>query len=306
MLYEIASAPLRPPIDRFARSFLEVSSGHPIDFTQPIGEPAVVPAESLSWVIFKNPITLFIGGVAGVLLELAEPRVRDGVWQNTSFRSDPLDRLKRTGMAAMVTVYGPKSRAEAMIAGVVRMHERVIGETSDGEPYRASDPELLDWVQATAGFGFMEAWHRFVRPLDRGERDRLLREAQPAARLYGAIGAPSSQAALDDLFDDHRGTLVASPIVGEFLQIMRKVPAFPGPAHPLQRMLLKAAIDILPGWVRRRIGLDGEQKLTIGEGLTVRAAAATMERLVLPSLPAVQACRRLGLPDDYLYRGARG
>jgi uncharacterized protein (DUF2236 family) len=34
--------------------------------------------------VFKNPVTLFIGGVGAVLLELAEPRVRDGVWGHST------------------------------------------------------------------------------------------------------------------------------------------------------------------------------------------------------------------------------
>jgi hypothetical protein len=34
----------------------------------------------------------------------------------------------------------------------------------------------------------------------------------------------------------------------------------------------------------------------------VRAACATADRLILRSGPPVQSCRRLGLPDDYLYR----
>ncbi|WP_367117511.1 oxygenase MpaB family protein, partial [Mesorhizobium sp.] len=63
---------------------------------------------------------------------------------------------------ALVTVYGPRTQAKAMIEGVVRIHGRVSGQTSEGEPYHATDPELLDWVQATAGFGFMEAYHVYV------------------------------------------------------------------------------------------------------------------------------------------------
>ena len=80
----------------------------------------------------------------------------------------------------MVTVYGPRSKAEAMIAGVVRRHERVTGWTSAGEPYHANDPELLDWVQATAGFGFTEAYHAYVRSLTADEREALFTEALPS------------------------------------------------------------------------------------------------------------------------------
>jgi uncharacterized protein (DUF2236 family) len=54
--------------------------------------------------MFKNPVAGFFGGVTAVLLEFDEPPVRDGVWQHSSFRADPLNRLRRTGLAAMVTV----------------------------------------------------------------------------------------------------------------------------------------------------------------------------------------------------------
>ena len=109
--------------------------------------------DSVSWRIFKNPVSLFVGGVAAVILELAEPRVRSGVWEYTGFRTDPALRIRRTGLAAMITVYGPRSAAEAMIAMVRRLHERVRGTTPAGVSYHANDPELLNWVQATAALG---------------------------------------------------------------------------------------------------------------------------------------------------------
>jgi uncharacterized protein (DUF2236 family) len=59
------------------------------DFTRPAREPALVPADSVSWQIFKNPLALFVGGVAAVILELADPAVRTGVWEHTDFRRDP-------------------------------------------------------------------------------------------------------------------------------------------------------------------------------------------------------------------------
>src|SRR6202040_1559136 len=96
---------------------------------------------SVSWRVFKNPLSLFIGGVTAVIMELAEPRVRTGVWEHTSFRVDPIRRLRRRGFAAMVTIYGARSTAEAMIARVRRMHDMVAGTTPSGEPYCANDPE---------------------------------------------------------------------------------------------------------------------------------------------------------------------
>ncbi|MER9020443.1 oxygenase MpaB family protein [Mesorhizobium sp. M0898] len=294
--------PLERRVDTLAQSFMRQRLGSQMDFSTPEGEPALLPPNSVSWRIFKNPVAVFIGGVTAVLLELAEPRVRDAIWQHSSFRSLALRRLQRTGLAALVTVYGPRSKAKAMIEDVVRMHGRVSGRTSEGEPYHATDPELLDWVQATAEFGFMEAYHTYVHRLHFFERDAMFAEARPVALLYGAVGAPTSQAELYALFDVMRQRLVASPIVSEFLEIMEEVPALPGVARPLQRPLLKAAVEILPQWVRKRLELGDRWTLKPWERAVVKTTAAICDSTVLHSSPAVQSCRRLGLSESYLYR----
>ena len=290
--------------DRIGAAVLELtlpSNAPAIDFTTPVGEEALAGPDSVAWQVFKNPVALFIGGVAAVILELAEPRVRTGVWEHSSFRADPVGRLRRTGLAAMITVYGARSMAEEMIAAVVRRHGKVTGHTPDGGAYHANDPDLLDWVQATASFGFVEAWRRYVRPLSREDLDRYYAEARPGARLYGAVSAPTSEAARRALFEAMRPRLEPSPIVLEFLDIMRDAPAFPAPMRPLQRMLIRAAIDTTPGWARELLGLT-EEGLRPWELPQVLLAAALSERLMLPSSPAVQSCIRLGLPPDYLYR----
>ena len=289
-------------IDAAARELLQPKGGRPVDFTRPRGEAALVAPDSVSWRIFKNPVSLFIGGVAAVILELAEPSVRTGVWEHSSFRTDPARRLQRTGLAAMVTVYGARSTAEAIIAGVVRIHDKIQGETPAGQAYRANDVTLLTWVHATAGFGFAEAYSRYVRPLSRQERGRLYQEGASAARLYGALDAPTSDAALHALFESMRKRLEPSPILFEFLDIMRHAPAFPMPLRPMQRILVRAAVEMTPEWVRRRLGLTASYGLRPWETPLVREAGGLSDRIMPRSSPAVQSCLRLGLPADYLYR----
>ena len=82
----------------------------------------------------------------------------------------------------MVTIYGARSTAEAMIAGVRRMHDRIAGLTPTGKAYRANDPELLNWVQGTAAYGFLQAYHAYVRPLSDLERDRYYAEGSSACQ----------------------------------------------------------------------------------------------------------------------------
>ncbi|MEZ6012365.1 MAG: oxygenase MpaB family protein, partial [Hyphomonas sp.] len=125
--------------------------GWKVDFLNPPGEPAFAGPDSVSWQVFKNPIALAIGGVAAVLLEFADARIRSGVWDHSVFKTDPIGRSKRTGTAAMVGVYGPQAAARRVIQGVTNMHSKVQGTTPSGEAYKALDVELLDWVSATAG-----------------------------------------------------------------------------------------------------------------------------------------------------------
>jgi uncharacterized protein (DUF2236 family) len=269
------------------------------DFLRPVGEAALVSPDSVSWRVFKNPLSLFIGGVAAVIMELAEPRVRTGVWEHTTFRVDPLRRLRRTGLAAMVTIYGSRGKAEDMIARVRRMHDRVAGSTPGGELYCANDPELLDWVQGTAAYGFLQAYHQYVRPLSVLERDRYYAEGMLAASLYGA-SASTSEAALETRFESMSNRLERSGILFEFLAIMRSAPILPLPLRPLQPLLIRAAVDLTPRWLQTIVGLT-EHGLNAWEAGMVRQAGAFADRLVLETNPAVQACRRMRLPPNYLY-----
>ena len=178
----------------------------------------------------------------------------------------------------------------------------VAGTTPSGQAYRASDPELLNWVQGTAAYGFLQAYHAYVQPLSPSERDRYYAEGVRAAALYGATGAPKSKAELEILFQATADRLERSDIVLEFLAIMRSAPILPLLLRPAQNLLTRAAVDLMPGWARTILGINGDG-LCGWEAEVVRQAGIVMDRLVLESNPAVQACRRMHLPADYVYVG---
>ena len=291
--------PLRSGLEAATRALFDLGDQSSADFLRPLGEAALVSPHSVSWRVFKNPLSLFIGGVAAVIMELAEPRVRTGVWEHTTFRIDPIRRLRRTGLAAMVTIYGARGMAEAMIARVRRMHDRVAGSTPAGKAYRATDPELLNWVQGTAAYGFLQAYHAYVRPLSDLERDRYYAEGTLAASLYGASAA-TSEAALEMRFEAMANQLERSDILFEFLAIMRSAPILPLPLRPVQPLLIRAAIDLTPYWLRRIVGLT-DHGLDAWEAGVVRQIGALADRIVLETNPAVQACRRMRLSANYLY-----
>lgn len=285
---------LTRPVQRRVADLIYPPGTQPADFLAPQGEPALVAADSVSWRVFNNPVAMIVGGVTAVLLELAEPRVRTGVWNHTTFRDRPLLRLQRTGYATMMTVFGARSRTEAMIRRINEGHARIAGHTPQGTPYRASDVDLLTWVQATATFGFLHAYVSCVRELPAIERDQFYAEGAASAHLYGVASPPGSEQEFEALLERVAPQLEPSDIVLEFLAIMQRVPLLPAPLRGLQRLLIRAAVQTLPPQAKRLLGLDGDAwAMKAWHWKLVRTLGRAADHLTLNNLPAMLARQRL-------------
>jgi uncharacterized protein (DUF2236 family) len=281
---------------------IESYLGWKVDFEHPRGAPAFCGPNSVSWRIFKNPFALAIGGIAAVLLEFADARIRSGVWDHSTYKDDPIGRSHRTGMAALIGVYGPQDAARRVVQGVTNMHARVSGETPGGERYRALDPALLDWVAATASYGFITAYDRFVTRLGENEKRSFYIEAQPVARLYGVETPLTSDADFDLRLRALLPRFAPHPIIGEFLASVEHAPRQLGLPRTLGRAVARAAVAILPSEVRERLKLGAGYDLSPLANTALRTMAALAERAPILSAPPAQACRRLGLPGNFLYR----
>ena len=280
--------------------------GWQVDFANPPGAAAYTGPDSVSWRVFKNPIALAIGGVAAVLLEFADARIRSGVWDHSTYKVDPVGRSQRTGMAAMIGVYAPRDVARRVIQGVTNMHARVEGKTPSGESYTALDVELLDWVSATAGWGFLNAYDQFVAPLSDADKQRFFTEALPVAALYGVKHAPRNDADFLAMLDALVPRFEPHPIVREFLEIFASGPGALGMPTFLRRAMACASVSLLPPIVRDKLELGSEYDLSPFARSALKTLGALAERVpVLPAPPA-QACLRLGLPADFLYRSQAG
>lgn len=289
-------------MDGFARDLLAPPRGmEAIRFDTPKGAPSLFAPDSVTWRVMKNPVTLMIGGITAVLLELAEPRVRTGVWEHTNFRHDPVGRIRRTGYAALASTYAPGDQARALIARINAMHTRVSGVTPAGVAYRADDPELLAWVYATAQFGFVEAYHRYARKLSDAERDAYYAEAAPVSALWGVREPARSAADVDALFQRMRPKLERHAIVFEFLEIMARAPLLPRLARHLQALTIRAATDLLPAWACDLLGLR-YRRLDFASETLLRALSAAADRIAPRDTPPALACKRMGLRVGFLYR----
>ena len=278
--------------------------GWKVDYGSPVGEPALHHPSSVQWRIFKNPVALGIGGVAAVLMEFADPRIRSGVWDHSTYKADPIGRSMRTGVAALVGCYGPESAAKRVIQGVTNMHAKVKGATPSGEAYSALDTELMDWVAATAGYGFATAYDRFVAPLSEADKARFYRDGAAVTRLYGVKETPGSTADFLRMMEARASRFEPHPIVEEFLATIQSGKAAPGAPGFLHRALARAAVSILPPLIRDKLALGSKYDLTTRSWLALKVAGALAERLADPKSPACQASIRLGLPHDFLYRSA--
>ncbi|HEY8616348.1 oxygenase MpaB family protein [Phenylobacterium sp.] len=266
------------PADRAARLLDRTLAGPGAgrtNYLEPKGDPGFFGPDSMAWKVHANPIALAIGGVAAVILELAEPRVRSGVWDHSIFRTDPLTRMQRTGEATLITTYGPTKAAQARVDMVTRMHARVSGVTPEGQAYTALEPELMTWVHITAGWGFLNAYRRYVEPgMSLADQDRYHAEGGRLGRAFGAVDPPGSVAEVDAWFDRMRPKLVPHPIIGEFLHIVSTTSPLGLAGRALQPLVVQAAIDLLPRDLVRKLELPAN-------GLGLAAAKPLLRGLAL-------------------------
>lgn len=273
-----------------------------IDFLNPAGDAGLSGPGSVSWRVSANPVALGVGGIAAVILELAEPAIRAGVWDHSTFKVDPIRRMENTGLAAMAVTYGPTKAAQLTFDRVTRMHQRVSGLTHEGKPYEAMDPELLTWVHVTAAWGFLNAFIRHVDPrLSRADQDRYYAEGEVVGKSFGAQWVPTSVAEVEAYMREMGPRLYANETIHEFLALVRNATPIGAAGKPVQRLFAAAAIDLLPDWLQKQTGVD----ISPITRMTLRPALRTLARTArfaqrFADGPPQQACRRMGVSTDCL------
>jgi uncharacterized protein (DUF2236 family) len=244
----------------------------------------------MAWRVHANPFVLAVGGIAAVVLELAEPRVRAGVWDHSNFRADPLRRMRRTAQAALLTTFGPTAAAQAGIEAVDRRHARVTGTTPDGEPYSARDSELADWVHVTAGYGFLTAYRRLLAPrLPPEEADRYWAEGREVAAAYGAGDPPASHAQALAAIRAMKPRLRPSPVIGEFLDLVSRASPLGAPGRPLQALVVQSALACLPPWAIGQLVLPDRPVRGAGAVAAAKTFALAARATPLPIVSAAYA-----------------
>ena len=224
---------------------------------RPDGDHGLFGPGSASWVVHGDFSSMVIGGVSALLMQMLHPAALAGVWDHSGFRRDMAGRLKRTARFVGVATYGSTDQVAAAVARVRRVHGRVRGHLPDGTPYAADDPALLTWVHAAEVDAFLRAHLRYRDPWFPGaEQDRYLREQAQLARMLGAADVPESRGALAAYFARVRPALRADARTRAVSRLMLAQPSPSLATAPANAVMLRAGVELLPGWARRMHGLS--------------------------------------------------
>lgn len=200
--------------------------------------------------------SMFPGGVAALLLQSLHPKAMAGVAGHSGYRGDPWGRLQRTSHFLATTTFGTVEDAERAIARVRGIHERVRGKDDRGEPYRASDPDLLRWVHVAEAFSFLGAYQRYgSEPLTEAESDRYVEQAAVVARRLGATDVPTDVAGLLAALEEYRPVLRASDDARDAARFLLLDPPLPWAARPGYGLIASGGVAMLPDWARRELRL---------------------------------------------------
>jgi uncharacterized protein (DUF2236 family) len=219
-------------------------------------DTALFPPDSMIWRVHGDVVSMMVGGVSALLLQMLHPAVLAGVWDHSNFRTDMLGRLRRTARFIAATTYGERAEAETAIARVRAVHSHIGGTLPDGTPYRADDPSLLAWVHVSEAWSFLAAWQHYGdRRLTLAQEDLYHAEFASIGSALGADALPRNRAGTNQALRDIQPALIADGRTREVARlVLDQTPSNPL-AIPLQRTIAQAAVDLLPSWARRMHGL---------------------------------------------------
>lgn len=217
---------------------------------------ALFAADSVAWRVNGDIVTMMIGGVSGLLLQMLHPAVLAGVWDHSDFRSDMHGRLRRTAKFIAVTTYDHAEHGIAAIDRVRGIHDRIGGVLPDGAPYRVSDPALLAWVHVTEAISFLNAWIRYAEPdMPRADQDQYFAEMAIVAERLGADPIPRDRASAEALIQSMRPSLRADARTREVAQLVLNQSVGAALTDAASAVIMQAGVDLLPDWAQRMHGL---------------------------------------------------
>ncbi|MFD4370244.1 oxygenase MpaB family protein [Streptomyces sp. NPDC058486] len=214
--------------------------------------------------VVHGDASMYVGGLAALLLQSLHPVAMAAVWAHSGFQGDPWGRLQRTSTFLAETTFGTAADAERAMERVRTVHARVTGTTPGGVAYRASDPALLSWVHLAETCCFLRAYQRYGKAgLPPARRDGYVADMASVARRLGIPDPPRTEAALVGALECRRGELAATDESAGTARYLLAAPPLPWPARLPYALLAAAAVDLLPPWARRLVPLPVHIRLLL-------------------------------------------
>ena len=230
---------------------------------------------SMAWRISRE-VLLGLIVLRALFMQVAHPKVAQGVADHSDFRRRPVQRALSTFRSQQKIVFGSCEEAIEALMRIYARHTQVRGRVSaapaalDSPDYDANDPALLLWVYATLIDSMFYAYRTFLPDLSSAEWDAFYEEGKLFARLIG-IPEDHTPPTLDD-FNRWMSAKIASeeitiiPVAKEISASLLSLPV--RLATPLTSALVAGS---LPPSLRRDFGLPWgptrQRAFDLGAGL---------------------------------------
>lgn len=235
---------------------------------------------SATWAVHGGMATM-VAGIRTLLVQAMHPGAMAGVHDHSRYKEDPLGRLTGTIQWLVTVTFGDRRTADRSSAYVRGLHRRVVGEYVDGRgirrPYKASDPELIEWVHLAFTDAFLTCHQIWEGPIP-GGADAYVREWAIAGELIGMTDPPTSEAELRRRLRGfaERDELKRDARVEEAIRFIRTPPLARG-MLPSYKVMFQGAVASLEPWQRELLGLP---KAPLG-AVPATAAVLRSTRLML-------------------------
>ncbi|MET8299106.1 oxygenase MpaB family protein, partial [Streptomyces sp. NPDC005180] len=228
--------------------------------------------------------SMFVGGLRALLLQSLHPLAMAAVAAHSGYRGDPWGRLQRTSTFLAETTFGTADDAQIAVDRVRSVHRHVLGTTTAGDSYHASDPHLLTWVHIAEVDSFLRAHQLYgAHPLNAEGCDGYVADTARVAQALGIENPPRNQSELADRLAAYRPELRATQEARDATLFILLHPPLPWIARSPYAVLAAAAVSLLPPWARNLLSLPCLPHI---EEILVRPAGHAVTRTIRWAMPA--------------------
>lgn len=218
--------------------------------------PGFFRPDEAPWVVHADMATL-VGGIRALLMQALHPGSLAGVRQHSRYKDDPLGRLAGTIQWLTVTTFASRESILREAGRVRGMHGKVKGTYRDAEgherEYRASDPELLQWVHIAFMESFLRCHQHYGAVPIPGGADAYVRLWARSVEPLGLAEAPRSESEMQECIEHFEAQLTVSEDTREVLRWLRR-PPLPFVSRMAYKGLFQAALTTMSPRHREMIG----------------------------------------------------